>query len=121
MENILNKPYTNEEYADFAIGANSKGQRLEFFNENVFALYDYEEIKNGQIEDLSQTEEYKLKIEGLQKEEQRQEIQKKIDALDFKSIRATREGGIKDVETGKTWVEYYIEEIALLREQLASL
>ena len=55
---ILNKPYTNQQYADFAHAANQNGQRLEQDENAVFALYPYEILENGQITDISQTPEY---------------------------------------------------------------
>lgn len=48
-------------------------------------------------------------------------LQIQIDALDVKSIRALREGGLKDEATGQTWVEYYTAQIAALRAEIASL
>lgn len=48
-------------------------------------------------------------------------LQMQIEELDKKSIRALREGGIKDEATGQTWIEYYTAQIVALRMQIAGL
>jgi len=61
MNNILKKPYTNEQYAQFAGNANQNGQRIETDNTAAYALFDNEAVKNGEIVDISDTDEYKTK------------------------------------------------------------
>lgn len=62
MTNILTKPYTNKDYADFAVMANSNGQRTEQDDNAVYALYAHEALQNGTIVNISDTDEYKTKI-----------------------------------------------------------
>lgn len=62
MNNILTKPYTDKDYADFAVLANANGQRTEQDDSAVYALYTYEQLQNGEIVDISGTQEYKDKI-----------------------------------------------------------
>ena len=57
--------------------------------------------------------EYIAEQEAKAKEAKRIEIQKQIDELDKKRIRALAEGGEK--ETGLTWLEYYNKQISELR------
>lgn len=121
MTNILNKPYTDKDYADFAVMANTNGQRIEQNDETLFALYPYEKIQNGTIVDLSSNEEYKVKVLTEQNAIKKVDLQSQIDKLDLKSIRALREGGIKDESTGQTWVEYYTSQIIELRTKISNL
>jgi len=55
---ILNKPYTSTDYADFAVQANSNGQRVEQDDNAIYALFEYEILQNGEVIDISQTPEY---------------------------------------------------------------
>lgn len=63
------------------------------------------------------TEEFKAN----QKSKQLADLQSQIDILDLKSIRALREGGIKDETTNLTWVEHYTQQIQELRNKLNEL
>lgn len=66
MSNILIKPYTRQQYADFAVMANQNGQRIEQTDNAVYVLYPYEEIQNGEIVDISQTSEYIQEQKNIQ-------------------------------------------------------
>lgn len=121
MTNILTKPYTNKDYADFAVMANSNNQRIEQDETAVYALYDYEELKDSKIIDISETDEYKAKVTFQENAVQRFQLQSQLDELDKKSIRAMREPSIKDETTGQTWLEFYNAQIQNLRAQLAAL
>lgn len=48
-------------------------------------------------------------------------LQARLDELDKKRIRAMCEPELKDAVGGKTWLEYYTEEIISLRAQLGDL
>jgi len=48
-------------------------------------------------------------------------LQKQIEELDKKCIRAMREPSVKDETAGQTWLEFYTEQIQELRNQLAQL
>lgn len=115
---ILTKPYTDEQYADFACSANKNCQRVEFLEDSVFALYPYEEVINGQIVDISETPEYKQKVLAEQNLIKKAKLQMQIDLLDSKRIRAIAEPKLKDSESGQTWLEYYTQQIQGLRAQI---
>ena len=85
------------------------------FDENDYSLYliNAKQFINGELID-EPTEEFRLN----QKTKQLADLQSQIDAIDLKSIRALREGGIKDESTNLTWLEYYTQQIQELREKI---
>jgi len=118
---ILRKPYKREEYVKLVEECNKTGERrVEIHSGNVYALYDYEEVQNGEIVDLRGTEEYEAEQAKLMKESRIQEIQEELDLLDKKRIRAVCEPDVLR-DDGKTWLEYYNKQISILREELNSL
>lgn len=72
-------------------------------------------------ESLILTDEYNVKVGEAQKTIKIVGLQSQIDELDKKSIRALREGGIKDSTTGQSWLEYYTEQILDLRARISVL
>lgn len=76
-------------------------------------------IENGVLVDISQTDEYLAKTAAAEKEAAQQEIQKQLDALDLKCIRAMREGG-NDTD-GVPFLDKYQAQINELRAQYNSL
>ena len=74
------------------------------------------EVIDGVLTDISNTPDYIAEQEAKEKEAQNIEIQKQLDELDKKRIRAICEGGEK--EQGKTWLAYYNEQAISLRAQL---
>lgn len=72
-------------------------------------------IENNKIVDNSQ--EYNSK----QKSIKIADLQRQIDELDKKRIRAISEPQIKDIATGQTWLEYYTEQIVALRAEINNL
>lgn len=67
------------------------------------------------------TTEYQTALSEKQKEEQKFELQKQMDELDQKRIRALCEPELKDAAKGITWLEYYNSEMQNLREQINAL
>jgi hypothetical protein len=61
-DNILKQPYADEQYAEFAIYANENNKRIEDYNGDKYALSSYEILKNGEIVDFSNTDDYKANI-----------------------------------------------------------
>lgn len=96
----LNKPYTENERLNFIVEYNhKKGYKIETREEKLVALgYTTEEI--------AQQNEIKRK----------NEIQKQLEELDKKRIRAVCEPSMK-TET-QSWLDYYNSEIKNLRLQL---
>lgn len=117
----LLKPYTGKEYAEFAHLANQNSQRVEQDESSFFALYDYEKLENGQIVDVSESEEYIAQKKALDNNIKRAELQQKIAELDLKRVRAIAEPQLKDSLTGQTWLEFYTNQICDLRLQISAL
>lgn len=78
-------------------------------------------IKDNQVEDISDTNEYKIKLAEIEKDKQKTELLKQINEFDIKRIRAGFEPSVKAGITGETYLEYYTNQILLLREQIQSL
>ncbi|MBE7710244.1 MAG: hypothetical protein E7Z93_07355 [Cyanobacteria bacterium SIG32] len=118
---ILRKPYKQEDYTKLVEECNQIGnKRIELHQGNAYALFDYEKVENGEIIDLRDTDEYKAEQAEKLKYERTQEIMTELDYLDKKRIRAICEPEtVRD--DGKTWLEYYNEQISILREELALL
>jgi len=74
------------------------------------------EVIDGVLTDISNTPDYIAEQEAKEKEAQNIEIQKQLDELDKKRIRAICEG--EEKEAGKTWLAYYNEQAISLRAQL---
>ncbi len=118
---ILKKPYKQEQYNQLVAECNKLGtKRIEIHNGDAYALFDYEKVENGVIVDLRGTEEYEAEQSKIQKEERTQEILSELELLDKKRIRAVCEPEVLR-DDGKTWLEYYNEQILILREELALL
>lgn len=78
-----------------------------------YAGTDQWDIVNGVFVGSPDIEQFK------QNEIRKQEIKTEIDEIDRKRIRALAEGGNK--ETGLTWLQYYNQQIIVLRTELAEL
>lgn len=79
------------------------------------------DIIGGEFKDISEQDDYKLKIQTQENTAKKVELQAQINELDLKRIRAICEPLIKDETTGQTWLEYYTEQIVALRAELNSL
>ena len=122
MTNILTKPFTDKDYADFAHNANANGQRTEQDDKAVYALYAYEELQNGQIVDISATEEYKAKVLMTENTVKKAELQSQIDELEKSQARPIREL-VKDSQNAyaKTKIDNIEQKIQDLRAQMTAL
>ncbi len=78
-------------------------------------------IQNGEIVDISQTVEYIAQQTAYQNTLKKIELQKQIDEIDFKRIRAIAEPQLKDEVSGQTWLEFYTNQISDLRAQISAL
>ena len=118
---ILRKPYKREDYVKLIEECNKTGEkRVEIHNGDAFALFSYETVQNGEIVDLRGTDEYEAEQKQIAKEKRMEEIQEELNFLDQKRIRAICEPS-EIREDGKSWLEYYNEQICILREELNSL
>lgn len=100
------KPYLDYEYVDIDCST---------FDANKY------EVQEGKLVDISSTDEYKAKVQQQANAIKKVQLQSEIEALDIKSIRALREGGVKDETSGQTWIQYYTSEIARLRTEISNL
>lgn len=92
-------------------------------DDNLIDLFNQDKaiIKNDAIVDISNSDEYKAKVIAKSNAAKKAELQDQINALDLKSIRAIREGGIYDEKSDQTWLDYYTAQIKFLRDQIANL
>lgn len=118
---ILKKPYERIQFIKFVEECNKQGNvRVEKYDGNAYALYDYEIIKDGEVIDLRGTEEYETEQAQLAKEKRKEEIMNELSELDNKRIRAICEpDNLRD--DGTSWLDYYNNKIAELRNELNSL
>ena len=99
----LNKPFAEAQKMDFIVQYNHNlGYEIE---ETAFAL-----------EAWGKTQE---ELEQEAKTQQKQELQRQIDELDKKRIRAVCEPSMKT--STQSWLEYYNEQVAELRQVMAEL
>lgn len=82
-------------------------------NASTFLGIDVSDLEQTTITDTDEQQEAK--------QARRQEILAQIAELDLKTIRPIREDGIKDEETGETWLEYYQSQITALRAEYDAL
>ncbi|MBQ7127157.1 hypothetical protein IJO12_08730 [bacterium] len=91
-------------------------------DDNIYRTYNQDPLKfvyqDGKIID---NPNYISDSQKRSNEIRYQEILEALDELDKKRFRAICENEIKDKETGETWLDYYNNEIAKLREELATL
>lgn len=119
MGHTLNKPYSEEEYADFVC---EHQELIPIETDSAFYMLEaHEKLQNGEIVDVSETDEYKAKVSEAKNAAKKVELQAQIDELDIKRIRAIAEPELKDAEEGQTWLEYYTAKIIELRAQINAL
>lgn len=99
----LNKPYTENQRMDFIVQYNHNlGYEIEETNDALEAWgKTYEEIKEEE------------------KQQKKQELQIQIEELDKKRIRAVCEPSMKT--STQSWLEFYNEQVAELRQVMAEL
>lgn len=119
MSYKLEKPFTDTQRADFV--CLHQGMKYAEDDTAIYFLEDFEEIKNDEIIDISNTPEYHTKILTKQNEQRKAELKIQISELDLKRIRAGFEPEIKDETTGETYLQYYTTQIIALRNELNGL
>ena len=80
----------------------------------------YKKIEVSLI-DISETDEFKKYLKDKEIAIHKSEIERQLLEIDSKRIRAICEPSIKNEETGETWLEYYNNQVLILREELANL
>jgi len=121
MNNMLNKNCTNKEYADFAVYCNENGFHIESSESYFYALESYQTIRNNEVFDLRNDTEFQNQQMQIEVDLRKLAIEKQIDELDKKRIRAMCEPAIKNAQTGETWLSYYNSLIVVLRQELAQI
>ena len=113
MAVILEKPYTPRQRADFIVDHSHRNNKeIVETDKALYALEPWEKVENDKvIEDHEGYEERKHQEEIVAK---RQEILRKLDELDLKSIRAIRAGD-------QEYITKYEVEAEELRKELAEL
>lgn len=71
------------------------------------------------FQDIFDSDEYQAKILAEQKELRKNELAEQIKETDFKRIRAIAEPSVR--QDGKSWLEYYNEQIIALRAEFNNL
>jgi len=118
MTNKLEKPYTTDQYAEFAHQANENNKILQEFDNAIWAVNPYEKVTADGIVYLE--EDYL----NAQKELRVAEIKNSLDALDLKTVRCLRtiaSSSGEELTTEKTFLENLEEQACQLRTELAEL
>lgn len=110
-----------------------KDNKLLSWCENPYLDYEYVEIdystfepdkyeiQGGVLVDISDTDVYKTKLNQIEIDSKKAQLQTQLEELDIKRIRAVCEPELKDSESGETWLEYYTNQAKDLRIQIAAL
>ena len=120
-EQTGNRIELTDAYWQTLLEEQSKGRTIREVGGKVFCLLESQTVQNGVVIDISGTDEYKAKIAEKENAAKKIELLAQIDELDKKSIRALREGGIKDDTSGQTWLDYYTQQIAELRQKITGI
>lgn len=67
------------------------------------------------------SDEYKEELKRQELEEKIAEISDEMNSVDKKRIRAICEPSVKDSATGETWLDYYNNKMAELRQKLSEV
>ena len=120
MSYKLKKPYKNEEQRlDFIVKYNHQmGLLIKETSKALYALEENEIMENN-VPVINPN--YEAEQEELNRKEQIETLKEQLNELDTKRIRAICENEIKDESSGQTWLEYYNEQVIILRNELKEL
>jgi hypothetical protein len=118
-ENFENAIEITDEYWKELIYYQENGKTIIPYNNGVLAVNADEYIQENQVWRKLSKPELEEKHLKQQKEIRIKEINKELDELDKKRIRAIAEPSMKDEEM--SWLEYYNRQIQPLREELQQL
>lgn len=117
MSYKLEKPYTENQRLNFIVKYNhNKGLKISETATCLYALEDDEIIENGLP---VKNQNYESEQAEILKEKTQSELLKQLEDLDKKRIRAICEPEMK-TET-QSWLEYYNQQIAEIRQVMAEL
>lgn len=114
------KDETLHDYADYKYEAECL-EIPEYTAEYVRENYEAFQIRDGILVNIENTAEYQVISNEKSKKERLFEIEKELNELDLKRIRAIAEPELKDPESGETWLEHYNKQITQLRTEYAGL
>ena len=118
-ENFENAIEITDEYWQELLNEQGCGKTIILFENKVLAVNECEYTNvNGVWKKLSE-EEVRAKQLNIQNEIRKNEIQRELDALDKKRIRAIAEPSMKD--ENESWLEFYNKQIKTFRDELAQL
>ena len=113
MAVILEKPYTPRQRADFIVDNNHRNNKdIVETDKALYALEPWEKVENDQV--IEDREGYNERQQQEAKEARKQEILRKLDELDLKSIRAIR-------ANDQEYIDKYEAQAEELRKQLKEL
>ena len=116
----LETGYTEQERINFIVEYNhNQGLTIGENEHGLFAISENEEVQNGEIVNVSDTDEYISKLTEQENAVRKSELQAQIYELDLKRIRALAEGGA--MEDGTSYLDYYNNQISALRAELNNL
>lgn len=108
-----------DEYWFELLNKQTKGAKIILYENNVIAVDKKEyAFENGRWKKLA-PKEIETRQLSIETELRKQEIQDELEELDKKRIRALAEPALKNEET--TWLEYYNNQIILLRKEFSEL
>ena len=118
-ENFKNAIEITDEYWQELLTEQGNGKTIILFEGKVLAVNEskYTNV-NGVWKKLSE-EEARTKQLNIQNEIRKNEIQRELDALDKKRIRAIAEPSMKD--ENESWLEFYNKQIKIFRDELSQL
>lgn len=120
MSYKLEKPYTDEQRANFV--CEHLGLIPVETDDAFYFLEDWEELQNGQVADISNTDDYKSKITAQQNAVKKAKLQAQIQELEQKQFRSAKaKFALSTNENDLTYYNNYETQINDLREQISSL
>lgn len=117
MSYQLEKPYTDEQRADFIAEYNhQQGLKIEETETALYALEANEIIIDSEVQ---VDPDYEAKQAEIQKQIRLYELKEQLEELDKKRIRAMCEPSTKT--ENQSWLEYYNEQVMQIRQVMARL
>lgn len=117
MSHILKKPYTKMQRIDFIIQYNHNlGLTIEETPTELIALEVNEIFQDGEVKVDS---DYEAKQAEKQKLLKIEELKLQLEELDKKRVRAICEPSMRT--ENQSWLEYYNEQVAHIRQVMAEL
>ena len=118
-ENFENAVEITDEYWAELLTEQNKGKTIILCEGKVLAINESEYTNDKGVWEKLSKEEAQIKQLKIQNEIRKNEIQRELDTLDKKRIRAIAEPSMKD--ENESWLEFYNKQIKTFRDELAQL